>query len=145
MSLHGCPRLMPRATASSMAWEMPGDRSHLGIDDPHEPAPWQPGGEWHKGKGGGSKISFANRWPVELPPTMTYGTGVAGDKAVSVFGEVYGQLEAKFVVEAGSSLLQVVEQTRRLSAELRGGINSNGPGSAGHSSPDAGAASSGGQ
>lgn len=117
-------------------------RSHLGIDDPHEPAPWQPGGDWHKGKGGGSKLSFADRWPAELPPTMTYGTGVGGDKGPTSV-DVHGQAEIKFTVEASSSLLQVVEQARNLNVKLQGGFNSNGPGSAGHSSPDAGAASTG--
>lgn len=78
----------------------------------------------------------------EMSPTMMYGTGAAGDKSVSVTGEVHGQAEIKFVVEAGSSLLQIAEQARRLNVDLRGGFNGNGPGSAGQSSPDAGAASS---
>ncbi|HEU4806114.1 MAG TPA: hypothetical protein VFS91_09990, partial [Nitrobacter sp.] len=117
-------------------------RSHLGIDDPHEPAPWQPGGDWHKGKGGRSTISFADRWPAELPPTMTYSTGVGGDKGPTSV-DVHGQADIKFTVEAGSSLLQVVEQARNLNVKLQGGFNSNGPGSAGHSSPDAAPASAG--
>lgn len=83
----------------------------------------------------------------EMSQTMLYGSGVAGDKggptSVSVSGEVHGQAEVKFTVEAGSSLLQVVEQSKRLSMDLRGALNSNGPGSAGHSSPDASAASAG--
>jgi hypothetical protein len=48
----------------------------------------------------------------ELSPTMTYGTGVSGDKSlsVSVSGNVQGQGEMTIKVEAGSTLIQVVEQ-----------------------------------
>ncbi|RXG93035.1 phage tail tape measure protein [Bradyrhizobium zhanjiangense] len=78
----------------------------------------------------------------ELSPTMTYGTGVSGDKAgpqhVDVSGQVNGEAKMALEVNAGSSLLDVV---RRAEAAIRlsGTINSSGPGSLGHSSPDAAA------
>jgi len=75
----------------------------------------------------------------ELSPTMTYGTGVGGDKAVNVSGEVSGEVTVKNIVEPGSTLLQVVQQVQQLSAQVRGSLNSSGPGSQGHSSPDAAA------
>ncbi|MCK1618057.1 phage tail tape measure protein [Bradyrhizobium sp. 159] len=77
----------------------------------------------------------------EITSTMTYGTGVAGDqsKPVNVSGEVSGEVTVKNIVEPGSTLLQVVQQVQQLSAQVRGSINSSGPGSLGHSSPDAAA------
>lgn len=75
----------------------------------------------------------------EVSSTMTYGTGVGGDKAVNVSGEVSGEVTVKNIVEPGSTLLQVVQQVQQLSAQVRGTINSSGPGSLGHSSPDASA------
>nr|WP_249803361.1 phage tail tape measure protein [Bradyrhizobium sp. 35] len=78
----------------------------------------------------------------EISPTMTYGTGVGGDKGqhVDVSGQVTGDGKLQVDVNAGSSLLDVV---RRAEAAIRlsGTINSSGPGSLGHSSPDASAPS----
>lgn len=37
---------------------------------------------------------------------MTFGTGVGGDKSITVSGELTGQAELKITVEAGSSLLR---------------------------------------
>ncbi|WP_128931880.1 hypothetical protein [Bradyrhizobium zhanjiangense] len=85
-----------------------------------------------------------NALAPELSPTMTYGTGIAGDKAgsqhVDVSGQVTGDGKLAVEVNAGSSLLDVV---RRAEAAIRlaGTINSSGPGSLGHSSPDASAPS----
>jgi hypothetical protein len=84
----------------------------------------------------------------ELSPSMTYGTGLgrdAGPVTATLVGsaEVSGEAEVKVVVEAGSSLLQVVEQARRINMDLRGSVNANGPGSAGKSSPDASAPATG--
>ncbi|WP_198031768.1 hypothetical protein [Bradyrhizobium sp. Ec3.3] len=76
----------------------------------------------------------------ELSPTMTYGTGVGGDKMVQAqltgSAEVHG--ETKIVVEASSTLLDVVRQAEN-AVKLVGTLNANGPGSLGHSSPDAAA------
>jgi hypothetical protein len=77
----------------------------------------------------------------ELPPTMTYNTGVAGDRAVSVSGEVHGEVKQTFVIEATKYLSALIEKAERI--VLSGTVGSNGPGSAGLSSPDAGAASAG--
>ncbi|MDA9510925.1 hypothetical protein XI09_40980 [Bradyrhizobium sp. CCBAU 11386] len=84
-----------------------------------------------------------NTLAPELSPTMTYGTGVSGDKGpqhVDVSGNVTGDGKLQVEVNAGSSLLDVV---RRAEAAIRlsGTINSSGPGSLGHSSPDASAPS----
>lgn len=81
----------------------------------------------------------------ELTRTMTYGTGVGGQLNATLTGsaEVHGQAEVKVTVEAGSTLLQVVEQSKRLNMDLRGSVNANGPGSAGKSSPDAAAPATG--
>lgn len=80
--------------------------------------------------------------------TMTYGTGMQNQAGVeksanvTVRGDIEGQVEGIFKVEAGSELLRVVEDMRRLAIDVRGrlstlGANSNGPGSTGRSSPDA--------
>jgi len=72
---------------------------------------------------------------------MTYGTGVGGDKSLSVSGQVSG--EATLKVEAGSTLIQIVEQAQNV-IKLSGQLNGNGPGSTGKSSPDANSGRSGG-
>lgn len=80
--------------------------------------------------------------------TMTYGTGLQNQASVersaevSVRGDIEGQVEGIFKVEAGSELLRIVDTMQRLAIEVRGrlstlGANSNGPGSTGRSSPDA--------
>ncbi|HEX7881835.1 MAG TPA: hypothetical protein VF499_03760, partial [Afipia sp.] len=78
----------------------------------------------------------------EVSPTMTYGTGVgagsSGSGNVGVQGEVHGEVENKLTVEAGSSLLEVVKQAQQV-IKIAGTLNTNGPGSLGHSSPDAAA------
>jgi hypothetical protein len=74
----------------------------------------------------------------ELSPTMTYGTGVGGDKSISVSGTVTGEGKMEVTVNAGSSLLDVVKQAEA-AIKLSGNVNSNGAGSLGHSSPDAAA------
>jgi hypothetical protein len=79
--------------------------------------------------------------------TMTYGTGlqsqadVEKSANVNVQGEVSGEMEGtfKFVVDS-SGLIQVVDEMKKLSAEISGRLQSiggNGPGSTGRSSPDA--------
>ncbi|RJF69598.1 phage tail tape measure protein [Rhodopseudomonas palustris] len=55
--------------------------------------------------------------------------------------EVSGEAKLKIVVEAGSSLLRVVEQAQNTAVKLQGQLNTNGPGSTGKSSPDAAAPS----
>ena len=77
---------------------------------------------------------------LELSPTMTYGTGVGGDKSMtmSVTWNVQGQGEMTIKVEAGEALLQVAEQARA-AIKLAGTVNSNGPGWLGDSPPDAAA------
>lgn len=78
----------------------------------------------------------------EMSPTMTYGTGVGGDKGqhVDVSGQVDGAAKLDLTVNAGSSLLDVVRRAEA-AIKLSGTINSSGPGSLGHSSPDASAPS----
>jgi hypothetical protein len=78
----------------------------------------------------------------EVTPTMTYGTGVGGDKSVrdvNVSGNVSGEAKVTFI--AGSSLIDVVNRAEaaiKLAGELHSG---NGPGSLGESAPDAAAPS----
>jgi hypothetical protein len=76
----------------------------------------------------------------EVSPTMTYGTGVGGDKQVSVTvtGEVSGEGKVVLEINAGSSLLDVVKRAEA-AIKLAGQVNSNGPGSTGKSYPDAAA------
>jgi hypothetical protein len=74
----------------------------------------------------------------EVSPTMTYGTGVGGDKSVSVSGTVTGEGKIVLDINAGSSLIDVAKRAEA-AIKLSGSINSNGAGSLGHSSPDAAA------
>ena len=79
--------------------------------------------------------------------SMTWGTGaqnqsnVERSADVTVRGDVEGQIEGIFKVEAGSELLRIVDTMQRLAIEVRGRLrtlgNTNGPGSTGRSSPDA--------
>jgi hypothetical protein len=74
----------------------------------------------------------------EVTPTTTYGTGVGGDKSVAVSGTVTGEGKMAIEVNAGSSLIDVVNRAEA-AIRLAGTVNSNGPGSLGQSSPDANA------
>lgn len=74
----------------------------------------------------------------EVSPTMLHGTGIRGQLS----GTVTGTVESTVKVEAGSTLLQVVEQAQQI-IRLAGTLNANGPGSTGWSSPDAAAPSTG--
>lgn len=79
----------------------------------------------------------------EVSDTTRWGTGVDGDKgpvSVTVSGGVTGEATITVKVEAGSTLLQAVEQAHT-ALKLAGQINSNGPGSTGKSSPNAAAPS----
>ena len=93
---------------------------------------------WGKyiGDGGAGGLSAI----PEVSPTMTYGTGVAGDKPMTtqVSGTVTGEGKFDLTVNAGSSLIDVVKRAEA-AMQLSGTINSSGPGSLGHSSPDANA------
>jgi hypothetical protein len=74
--------------------------------------------------------------------SWTYGTGVGGggggQLTANVTGNVEGEAQVTVKVEAGSSLLQVVEQAKS-AMKLAGSLNTNGAGSTGKSSPDAAA------
>jgi hypothetical protein len=104
------------------------------------------GERMRKQRGGSMREMYARNFGYmsgspELSPTMTYGTGVGGDKGptnVSVSGQVTGDGKLAIEINAGSSLIVVV---RRAEAAIRlsGSIQSNGPGSLGLSSPDAAA------
>jgi hypothetical protein len=63
---------------------------------------------------------------------------------VSVTGDVKGEMTGKFEVTASSELLRMVDGMKTLTAQLRGAIAANGPGSTGKSAPDAAAGSTGG-
>jgi len=89
----------------------------------------------------GVRLASPGSISPELSRTMLYGTGVSAPPIGSA--EVHGAVEGKFTVEAGSDLLRVVEESKRLNIELRGAIKANGPGSTGRSSPDAAAPSVG--
>ncbi|EAQ35759.1 putative bacteriophage protein [Nitrobacter sp. Nb-311A] len=78
---------------------------------------------------------------LELPPVQGLD---AGPSKVDVQGTVDGELNAKITIEDGTGLLKMksdLERVVKVVGSLQGA--SNGPGSAGHSSPDAGAASAG--
>ncbi|MVT69987.1 phage tail tape measure protein [Bradyrhizobium pachyrhizi] len=100
-------------------------------------------------RGGSMRDMYRRAWGYsdlgvvpEVSPTTTYGTGVGGDKSVQATltgsAEVHGEVENKIIVEASSSLLDVVKQAQS-AIRLAGTLNSSGPGSLGHSSPDAAA------
>ena len=76
---------------------------------------------------------------------MTYGTGASGDRSadqgggnLEVTGTVEGEMTANIKVEAGSSLLQVIQQAQQV-IKIAGQLQGNGAGSTGRSSPDASA------
>jgi hypothetical protein len=99
-------------------------------------------------RGGSMRDMYARNWgyPTGMPSltdTTTYGTGVGGDRAVSVTGDVNGKVEGRFEVVAGSELISLVESVKRMQIDVKGALHSNGPGSTGRSSPDAAAPSVG--
>jgi hypothetical protein len=75
--------------------------------------------------------------------TMTFGTGVGGDRGLTATltgsEDVKGEVTGRFEVVPGSALLSLVESVQQMKIGLSGTLNANGPGSLGHSSPDAAA------
>lgn len=99
---------------------------------------------------GSMREMYAREWgyPTGMPTltdTTTYGTGVGGDKSVSVTGDVKGEISGRFEVVPGSELISLVESVKQMRIDVRGALKNagNGPGSTGRSSPDAGAPSVG--
>jgi hypothetical protein len=78
----------------------------------------------------------------EVTDAMKWGTGVGGDKGLTATltgsAEVKGDATVTVKVEAGSELLRAYEGAKT-ALHLMGQLNTNGPGSLGHSSPDASA------
>ncbi len=74
----------------------------------------------------------------EMPPVQTL-EGANVQATLTGSAEVRGEMTGKFEVTASSTLLQIVESLKTFKASLSGSYNANGPGSLGHSSPDAAA------
>ena len=100
-----------------------------------------------KQRGGSMRDTYRKTWGYdgvsgpEVSQTMTYGTGAGGNggpltATLTGSADVKGEAQVTVKVEAGSSLLQVVEQAKS-ALKLAGTLNANGPGSVGKSSPDA--------
>jgi hypothetical protein len=104
------------------------------------------GERMRKQRGGSMRDMYAREWGYptgvpEMSPTMTYGTGVSGDKgatSVQLTGSAEVKGEGAFTVTASSELITIVGEARKV-VRLAGQFNANGngPGSTGRSSPDA--------
>jgi hypothetical protein len=94
-------------------------------------------------KGGKSRIPLPMEDPRPRLPEMPPVQALDGAPAkVDVSGEVHGEVKQTIVVEASQYLKALIASAENI-VKLAGTLGGNGPGSAGHSSPDAGAASSG--
>lgn len=81
--------------------------------------------------------------PLQLPPVQGLD---AGPSKVDVTGTVGGELNGKILIEDGTGMLKIrsdLDRVIKVVGSLQG--SGNGPGSAGRSSPDAGAPSAGAQ
>jgi hypothetical protein len=78
----------------------------------------------------------------EMPPVQSL-EGANVQATLTGSAEVTGEVTVKNEITAGSALIAIVNQAQSLVAQLRGSLNANGPGSLGHSSPDAVAPSRG--
>jgi hypothetical protein len=76
---------------------------------------------------------------TEMPPVQSLEGASNVQATLTGSAEVTGTMEGKFEVTASSTLLQVVDSVKNLSAKLQGTLNANGLGSLGHSAPDAAA------
>ena len=72
--------------------------------------------------------------------TMAYGTGIGGDKSLSVSGEMHGEVKQLIEVKA-SQYFEALVQNAQNAISLAGQLTSSGVGSTGKSSPDAAAPS----
>jgi hypothetical protein len=72
----------------------------------------------------------------EMPPVQSL-EGATVQATLTGSADVHGELKVE--VTAGSALLAIVQKAESLVAKLTGSLNANGPGSLGHSSPDAAA------
>lgn len=112
--------------------------------------------EWMRGRDFtlGSKRSFLNSGrsssferfsPNQLFPggssqASRFNYAEAPVVRADVTGQVTGETTITVKFEAGTSLVRLATDMETTKATLNGRLNSNGPGSAGHSSPDAGSA-----
>jgi hypothetical protein len=78
----------------------------------------------------------------EMPPVQSL-EGATVQATLTGSAEVSGEVTGKFEVTAGSALIAIVESVKTLTTKLQGTLNANGPGSLGHSSPDAAAPAAG--
>jgi hypothetical protein len=74
----------------------------------------------------------------EMPPVQSL-EGANVQATLTGSAEVTGAVDVNVKVEAGSSLIAIEESVKSLIARVGGMLNTNGPGSLGHSSPDAAA------
>jgi len=73
---------------------------------------------------------------TEIPPVQSL-EGATVQATLTGSADVRGEVTGKFEVTASSTLLQIVESVKTLTTQLRGSLQSSGPGSTGRSSPDA--------
>jgi hypothetical protein len=91
-----------------------GLRSFFGIEDPHEPAPWQPGGEFNRGKEVRLASNIYNEKMVpnagtEQPATMLSKELISGVDAARLAGNEFGNA---FRQGAADPLAQAVQDAR---------------------------------
>jgi hypothetical protein len=94
------------------------------------------------GGGGGPHIPLPMADPrktfSEMPPVQSL-EGATVQATLNGSAEVTGQVTVKSEITASSTLLSIVQAAQDVVAKLQGTLSANGPGSLGHSSPDAAA------
>lgn len=125
-------------------------RHLFGISDPHEPAPWQPGGEWDFNRIRGSRSSsllitensYPADWHDKLLATLdgprrgdlnALGVSKFGRQAFNVQGDVKGEVELMnhIVVEPSPMFLTLVSELQRVRVPLSGSLGESMPSNSG--------------
>jgi hypothetical protein len=101
-------------------------RGALGIEDPHEPAPWLPGGSWHKSAGGPDGGHIGGDVAASLSAIADRPVKVDGQAEVTAKGEITLTAEAQ-------RFFSLVQQL----SVVASGILKAGGGSTGTSMPEA--------
>jgi hypothetical protein len=73
-----------------------------------------------------------------MPPVQSL-EGATVQAALTGSAEVHREVQGTWIVQAGSELIRIVENVKRMAVSLQGHLDANGPGSTGKSFPDAAA------
>lgn len=106
-------------------------RSFLGIPDPHEPAPWMPGGAWHKDAL--PEVAVNGRDIGHIGKSLSDDLAILAERPVHVDGTIQGA--AQIIIGLTPEASRAIATAKQVSVNLKGSLQSGG--NLGESMPEA--------